>query len=195
MTARTGALVLIGPMGAGKTSIGRRVAKALRVPFYDSDIAVVREHGPIAEIFAEHGEQQFREWERQAVQAGLSRGGVVALGGGAVLDERTRLALRPHRVALLSVDPRVVAGRLRDSSRPLLQQGDALERWSAIFASRREVYESLADATFDTSRGPLQQVVESIVAWAREPGAPDGPTPPPPDAAPHPRSHPAQEPA
>lgn len=169
MTAR--ALVLIGPMGAGKTSIGRRVAKALRVPFYDSDIAVVRAHGPIEEIFAAHGEARFREWERDAVRDGLAQGGVVALGGGAVLDGGTQRALRDHRVVLLTVEPRVVAGRVRDSTRPLLQDGDALGRWTSIMDARRPIYESLADITFDTSHGPLQQVADAIVAWART--APD----------------------
>jgi shikimate kinase len=163
------ALVLIGPMGAGKTSIGRRVAKALRVPFYDSDIAVVRDHGPIEQIFAEHGEAQFREWEKDAVLAGLAQGGVVALGGGAVLHAATQTALHDHRVALLTVEPRVVAGRVRDSARPLLRQGDgdAMERWTQIMDARRPVYDALADATFDTSHGPLQQVTDAIVAWAR----------------------------
>jgi shikimate kinase len=167
MTASTRALVLIGPMGAGKTSIGRRVAKALRVPFYDSDIAVVREHGPIETIFADHGEARFREWERDAVLAGLVQGGVVALGGGAVLDETTRTALAAHRVVLLTVEPRVVAGRVRDSTRPLLQDGDAIDRWTQIMDARRPIYEALADATFDTSHGPLQHVTDAIVAWAR----------------------------
>ncbi|MFS0733080.1 shikimate kinase [Microbacterium sp. 1P10UB] len=173
------ALVLIGPMGAGKTSIGRRVAKALQVPFYDSDIAVIRDHGPIETIFAEHGEPQFREWEKDAVLAGLAQGGVVALGGGAVLHEQTRAALADHRVVLLTVEPRVVAGRVRDSARPLLRAPaaepglpsaptDPMTRWTEILRARRPVYEAVADVTFDTSHGPLQQVTDAIVAWARD---------------------------
>ena len=84
MSAR--AIVLIGPMGAGKTSVGRRVARALEVPFADTDKLVVRDHGPIPELFAHHGEGYFRALERDAVAEALERGGVVALGGGAVLD-------------------------------------------------------------------------------------------------------------
>ena len=161
------ALVLIGPMGAGKTSIGRRVARALRRPFFDTDIAVVRAHGPIERIFAEHGEPHFRALEREAVIRGLATGGVVSLGGGAVMDPATRSDLEAHRVVLLTVEPRVVAGRIRDTARPLLQDDDALTRWEQIMTARRPVYDEVADATFDTSSGPLQAVVDAIVQWAR----------------------------
>jgi len=166
MTAPARAIVLIGPMGAGKTSIGRRAAKALGVGFYDSDIAVVRAHGPIEQIFAAHGEERFREWEREAVLEGLGRGGVVALGGGAVLDPVTRAALDDHHVVLLTVEPATVASRIRDTTRPLLQSEDAMQRWTEIMQARRPVYEELADVTFDTSSGPLQSVTDAIVRWA-----------------------------
>jgi shikimate kinase len=166
MSAPGRALVLIGPMGAGKTSIGRRVARALQRPFFDTDIAVVRAHGPIEQIFAEHGEPYFRALEREAVVRGLATGGVVSLGGGAVLDPQTRADLAAHRVVLLTVEPRVVAGRIRDTTRPLLQDEDALARWEQIMTARRPIYEEVADATFDTSHGPLQAVVDGIVEWA-----------------------------
>ncbi|GAA5197889.1 shikimate kinase [Microbacterium jejuense] len=159
--------MLIGPMGAGKTSIGKKVARALGVPFFDTDAAVVRDHGPIEQLFAERGEAHFRALERAAVQEGLEAGGVVSLGGGAVLHPETRAELEGHRVVLLTVAPRVVAGRVRDSSRPLLQGDDAIERWTAIFEERRPVYEKLADVTFDTSSGPIQDIVDALVAWVR----------------------------
>ncbi|GAA2014863.1 shikimate kinase [Microbacterium ulmi] len=162
------ALVLIGPMGAGKTSIGRRVAKALGVPFYDSDIAIVRAHGPVETIFAEQGEERFRMLEREAVRTGLEGGGVVSLGGGAVLHPGTRADLAAHRVVLLTVEPRVVASRVKDSTRPLLQGEDALARWTEIYDARRPLYQELADVVFDTSSGPLQDVVDAVAAWARE---------------------------
>lgn len=169
MTSSAEALVLIGPMGAGKTSVGRRVAKALGTTFTDTDIALVREHGPIPQIFSEHGEEHFRRIERDAVRASLVSGGVVSLGGGAILDPETRDDLRAHRVALLTVQPRVVAARLRDDSRPLLAGDDAMRRWTAIYTERRPLYEEVADATFDTSSGPLQAVVDAIAAWVRTP--------------------------
>jgi len=165
MTAQT--IVLIGPMGAGKTSIGKRVAKALQLPFYDSDAAVVRAHGPIDAIFAAHGEQHFRALEREAVRAGLDAGGVVALGGGAVLDPDTQADLAAHRVVLLTVSRDTIAGRIRGGTRPLLQDGDAVMRWGEVYESRRGLYERLADVTFDTSSGPLQDIVERVAQWAR----------------------------
>jgi shikimate kinase len=161
------AIVLIGPMGAGKTSVGRRVARALGAPFSDTDKIVVRDHGPIPALFATHGEPHFRALERDAVIEGLARGGVVALGGGAVLDPLTRDRLREHRVVLLTVAPHVVASRIHGNERPLLDGEDPLARWQRIFEERRPVYEQTADIAFDTSSGPLARVVDDIVAWAR----------------------------
>lgn len=163
----TRAIVLIGPMGAGKTSIGRRVAKALATSFYDSDAAVVREHGPIDALFAAHGETHFRALERAAVTAGLAQGGVVALGGGAVLDPDTRVDLAGHDVVLLTVGAQAVEARIRGGRRPLLEDADPVARWHEIYAARRPTYEQVADVTFDTSSGPIQDVVDAIADWAR----------------------------
>lgn len=166
-TSSTEAIVLVGPMGAGKTSIGRRVAKRLGVPFYDSDAAIVRAHGPIPAIFATHGEERFREWEREAVRAGLDAGGIVALGGGAVLNAQTRADLTHHRVILLTVSPEVVASRIRDTDRPLLQADDAAARWREIMERRRPLYDEVADVVVDTSTGRIADIVDDIVAWAQ----------------------------
>jgi len=165
MTER--AVVLIGPMGAGKTSIGRRVARALERTFTDTDKVVVRDHGAIAELFTTHGEAHFREVERAAVAEALARGGVVALGGGAVLDAATRADLVGHDVVLLTVQPHVVASRIGGSTRPLLNAEDPVERWARIYDERRPVYEEVADVTFDTSSGPLADIVTAIVEWVR----------------------------
>jgi len=162
------ALVLVGPMGAGKTSIGRRAARELGLRFADTDALIVRAHGPIPEIFATHGERRFREIERDTVAAALASGGVVSLGGGSVIDADTRARLSEHRVAFLTVSPVTVASRLRGSNRPLLaDEEDPIARWQAIFAERRPLYEEVADATFDTSSGPLSAVVADIAEWYR----------------------------
>lgn len=167
------ALVLVGPMGAGKTSVGRRVARTLGVSFADTDKIVVRDHGPIPELFAQHGEPYFRTVERAAVAEALAAGGVVALGGGAVLDAVTRASLADHRVVLLTVSPRVVAARIRGDERPLLTgEEDPLVRWQRIWADRRGIYESVADAVFDTSHGPLSTIVTDIAEWTRTTAAP-----------------------
>ncbi|THE06235.1 AAA family ATPase [Microbacterium oleivorans] len=178
-SAEPRAIVLIGPMGAGKTSVGKRVAKRIGRPFRDTDAMIVREHGPIADLFALHGEAHFRSLERDAVAEALRSGGVVSLGGGAVLDETTQRRLRNHQVALLTVAPRVVARRLGEAaSRPLLAGDDEtpIQRWERIYAERRPVYESVADATFDTSSGPLENIVTAIADWAEPAADPSGVT-------------------
>ena len=111
-------LVLVGPMAAGKTSIGRRVARALELPFVDTDKRVVAEHGSIPSIFETHGEQHFRALERQAVAAALAEGGVISLGGGAVTDAGTRGLLREHPVVFLTVIPWPAGRRSSPSAEP-----------------------------------------------------------------------------
>jgi shikimate kinase len=172
----TSAIVLIGPMGAGKTSIGRRVARALECTFADTDKIVVRDHGPIPDLFARDGEAHFRELERAAVLEALAQGGVVALGGGAILDAATRADLAAHRVVFLTVSAHIVSARIQGGDRPLLADDDPVARWQRIFAERRGLYEEVADLTLDTSVGPLSAVVAQIVDWARD-------------------QHPAEEPA
>lgn len=162
------AVVLVGPMGAGKSSIGRRLAKTLGLRFRDTDSLIAKAHGPIPDIFAEQGEPRFRELEHEAVVDAVSRGGVVALGGGAVLHAGTRQALRAHRVVLLTVDERVVAGRIRNQKRPLLDgEEDPVATWARIRDAREPLYREVADVEFDTSRGPLQDVVAAIADWVR----------------------------
>lgn len=162
-------LVLVGPMGAGKTSVGRRVAKALGVAFIDTDKRIIAEHGPIPELFTAHGEEYFRTLEAAAVATAVDEGGVISLGGGAVAREATRDLLRRHPVAFLTVTPEAVAQRIRGGGRPLLAgDEDPLARWKQIYEQRRGWYEDVADATFDTSRRPMQRIAEDIAAWRRE---------------------------
>ncbi|WOF24736.1 shikimate kinase [Microbacterium betulae] len=154
-------------MGAGKSSIGRRVARALNVPFTDTDAEIVRAHGAIADLFAREGEERFRALEREAVREALERRGVVALGGGAVLARETRERLRDHRVVLLTVDEDSIARRIRGRRRPLLNGGDPLAEWVRIAGERAPIYAEVADVAFDTSRLPTQTTVEHVVAWLR----------------------------
>lgn len=161
-------LVLVGPMAAGKTSVGRRVARRLGVAFIDTDKRIVAAHGPIPDIFEEHGEAHFRALECAAVAEALSEGGVISLGGGAVTEAATRDLLAEHPVVFLTVSPDAVADRLRGSNRPLLAGEDPLERWKKIFEERRGWYAEVSSATFDTSRRPMQKIADEIVAWRRE---------------------------
>jgi shikimate kinase len=159
-------VVVIGPMGAGKSSVGKRVAKALGVPFTDTDRAIVREHGPIPGIFADRGEAAFRELEAAAVRDAVVTGGVIAVGGGAVTHAATREALAGARVVLLTVSPEAVADRIAGSDRPLLANG-GIDAWQTIMDARAATYAELAHAVFDTSRRPMSHVVEDVVAWLR----------------------------
>ena len=161
-------LVLVGPMAAGKTSVGRRVARRLGVAFIDTDKRIVAAHGPIPAIFAEHGEAHFRGLERAAVAEALAEGGVISLGGGAVTDEGTRTLLRRHPVVFLTVSEEAVGDRLRGGTRPLLAGDDPVEKWKKIYAERRGWYQEVASTTFDTSRRPMQRIADEIVAWRRE---------------------------
>jgi shikimate kinase len=166
------ALVIVGPMGAGKTSIGKKVARELGATFTDTDAAIVREHGPIPALFETHGEPYFRALERAAVTAALRNGGVVALGGGAVTDAATRADLSRHRVVLLTVSPEIVRSRIGGANRPLLNGGDAVAQWERILAERRALYDEVADATFDSSAGHISAVAAAIARWARGAQAP-----------------------
>lgn len=162
-------VVLVGPMGAGKTSVGRQVAKRLGIRFIDTDKRIAAEHGPIPRVFERHGEAHFRSLEQAAVTAALREGGVISLGGGAVSSAATRELLREHPVVFLAVTADAVADRLRSGGRPMLASDeDPLERWNQIYEQRRGWYEEVADATFDTSRRPMHHIADEIAAWRRE---------------------------
>jgi shikimate kinase len=160
-------LVFIGPMASGKSKIGRRVARSLRVPFIDTDKDIVAGHGPIAEIFAQHGEGHFRVLERDAVADALRRQRViVSLGGGAVLDPATRADLRQATVISLSTTAEAVRNRTNNAKRPLLAAGP--DAWQRIYDERRPIYEALASISFDTSTRPVDAIAADIVKWVRK---------------------------
>ncbi len=155
-------VVLIGPPAAGKTRIGKRLAKRLERPFIDTDHEIVAEHGPIPQIFAEYGEPHFRRLERETVARALGEHAVVSLGGGAVLDPDTQADLASASVILLTVKAEAVASRIGNAKRPLVTD---MASWQALVDSRAELYASLADFSTDTSTRPLDAVVEEIALW------------------------------
>jgi shikimate kinase len=158
-------VVLIGPPGAGKTRIGKRIARIIGVAFIDTDRRIVASHGPIAQIFAEQGEAAFRRYERSIVKQALQETAVVSLGGGAVLDPETQAQLAEHRVVLVTVSSEAVEARISGSKRPLL---DGIDSWSRLVESRREVYERLASGTWDTSHRPIDLIANEIAEWVDE---------------------------
>lgn len=163
MSEERALVVLIGAPGAGKTRTGKRLSRLLGVPLVDTDKLVVAEHGPIADIFDEHGEDHFRALEREAVARALSERAVVTLGGGAVLDARTQADLAHHRVVQLTVSPEAVASRIAGGKRPLVRGG--VDAWTALVAARQPIYDSLSHLTIDTSRQPLEGVAAQIAEW------------------------------
>lgn len=164
MNAVVPQLVIIGPPGAGKTRIGKRVAKLLGAEFIDTDRRIVAKHGPIAEIFASQGEAYFRRLERAEVTKALSEQAVVSLGGGAILNPETQAELVKYRVALVTVSPEAVEARIAGTTRPLVVGG--IDAWSRLVETRREIYERLASRTWDTSHRPIEHIAAEIAEWA-----------------------------
>ena len=148
-------------MGVGKTTIGRKLAKALKVPFIDTDNLITDEHGPIPAIFEERGEPEFRRLEEKAMEKAIQQTGVVATGGGAVLSPLTRKRLREVTVIYLSTDGKHIASRLRNGNRPLLQNG--VEDWRKIYDARKPVYLEAADFEIDTSGQPINTSIQEIL--------------------------------
>ncbi len=159
-------VALIGPMAVGKSAIGQQLAQQLGTAFVDTDAVIVENHGTIAEIFARRGETVFRELEARAVARAIEdahgSSTVISLGGGAVLDSGTQQLLDLCTVVYLECDADTVAERIaRNSGRPLLA-GDAMERWKALFATRRPVYERLADLVVDVRSGSVPELVRRL---------------------------------
>ena len=161
-------LILVGPMGAGKSTIGRLLAKELHLPFKDSDKEiVVRTGADIPWIFDVEGEQGFRERE-QAVIADLCRedGLVLATGGGAVLRQENREALRAGgRVIYLHASVEQQLERTaRDRNRPLLRTADPGRVLRDLLAIRDPLYREIADVVIDTDQRPPRMVVQEILS-------------------------------
>ena len=152
--------VLIGPPAAGKTRLGKRIAKRLGVGFVDTDALVSNEHGPIPAIFSQFGEPRFRQWERAAVVEALKTDGIVSLGGGAIIDEATQRDLSKVTVILVTASPEKVAPRLILGNRPLLKDG--IESWKRLVAERQPIYDRLADIVVDTGAATMDSLADRV---------------------------------
>jgi shikimate kinase len=157
-------------MGAGKTTVGSRLAQRLGVGFRDTDADVEAAEGrSVADIFVESGEQHFRALERAAVARALgTHDGVLALGGGAVMDAQTRAALAGHRVVFLRVGLAAAADRVGlGVSRPLLL-GNVRGTIKRLLDERTPVYESVATHVVDTDGLDPEQVAAQVLAVVQD---------------------------
>jgi shikimate kinase len=159
-------VVIVGASGAGKTTVGSLLARRLGVAFKDTDVEIERTAGrTISEIFSQDGEPVFRAMERELVRAELAaHDGVLALGGGTVVDEGTRILLGQHRVAFLAVGVTEAVRRVGlNRDRPLLV-GDGHARLTKLIADRRLYYEEVATWTVVTDGLTAEEVTEQLLA-------------------------------
>ena len=169
-------LVLIGFMGAGKTSVGKELAELLGCALYDTDQETERRAGmAISDIFRLQGEENFRKMETDTLRDLLEQAGqnggytVISAGGGLALREENQRLLREHAVCIyLKTSPEQVLLRLQgDTTRPLLQGGNVREKVEELLAARGPVYEKAADITADTDGRTPGEIAREIAAFAK----------------------------
>lgn len=169
-------VVLIGPPGAGKSSVGRRLAELLELPFLDTDEVVEETAGKaISDIFIEDGEPRFRELEHQAVTGALeTHDGVLSLGGGAIMNDDTRGRLSDHRVVFLTVGLAAASPRVGFTrNRPLLI-GSPRRQWLQLFQQREPLYREVADLTVETDELTVNEVAEVVLSELNRMDGQDG---------------------
>ena len=167
MTPRTRRIFLIGPMGAGKTTIGNHLAQALGFQFFDTDREIVKNTGAeISLIFDIEGEESFRLREKKMVDS-LTKidDAVIATGGGAILDSDSRDRLRERGfIIYLESSTAVLAARTEnDKKRPLLNNTDAIKTIETLMLQRAPLYRSIANITIDTGAASVKQTVKQII--------------------------------
>ncbi|MGW3265104.1 shikimate kinase [Streptomyces sp. NPDC001056] len=158
-------LVLVGPMGVGKSTVGRLLAERLGTGYRDTDDDIVAAEGrAISEIFVDEGEEFFRALEKAAVAAALAEHeGVLALGGGAVLDADTRALLARHPVVYLSMDVEEAVRRTGlNVARPLLAVNPR-KQWRELMEARRHLYEEVATAVVGTDGRTPEEVTQAAL--------------------------------
>lgn len=171
-------LVLVGLMGAGKSTVGRRLAAALSLPFADADAEIEKAAGmPVTELFQRYGEPAFREGERKVIRRLLAGPRlVIATGGGAFMNAETRALIKQVAVSIwLKADLDLLMKRVaRRNTRPLLAVPDPRAVMARLMEERYPVYAE-ADLTVMSDKGPHEQVVDRVLAALRHHAPADAP--------------------
>lgn len=167
-------IFLIGPMGAGKSTLGKRLARSLRLDYCDSDDELVERTGAsISLIFDVEGEEGFRDREAKLLAELTQKENLVlATGGGIILRESNREILKERGFVIYLHAPleQLLERTSKDSNRPLLQTDDPRTRLSEILTARNALYESTADMSIDTDKFSIAQIIQQIkgqLSWAR----------------------------
>ncbi|MER5729319.1 shikimate kinase [Streptomyces sp. NPDC002138] len=158
-------VVLVGPMGSGKSTVGQLLAERLGVPYRDTDADIVAAQGrPIADLFVDEGEPYFRDLERAAVADAVSgHTGVLALGGGAILDDGTRALLAGLPVVYLSMDIDEAVRRVGlGAARPLLAVNPR-RQWRELMDARRHLYTEVARVVVATDDRTPEEVAQAVL--------------------------------
>lgn len=160
-------VVLVGLPGSGKSTIGRRIASALNLPIVDSDVLIEQGEGKTCgEVYAELGEDAFRELEVGYVARALATGGVVSLGGGSVVTEEVRTLLQRHTVVWIDVSAEEGIRRTADdNSRPVLDGENREQRYRDLVVEREPFYREVATFRVRTDERPPQRVVAEILGF------------------------------
>ncbi|HZV80176.1 MAG TPA: shikimate kinase [Candidatus Binatus sp.] len=163
-------VALTGFMGAGKSTVGRRLARMLGMHFVDSDAQIVRDHGPISEIFAHDGEAQFRRWEHEVIaRLAADSSQVIAVGGGAVLDPKNRRLLRDRGyIVHLSISPEAAYRRVAHRThRPVLGETPTIDRIRELLEVRAAAYAD-NDFSITVEDSTAGRVAGTIARWYRD---------------------------
>ena len=165
-------IVLVGMMGVGKTTVGRRLAPKLGLPFYDADEEIEKAAGmSVAELFRLHGEASFRSGEAKVIERLiLGEPHVLATGGGALLDQGTRALIAAKSISIwIQADPETIFRRAaRRGTRPLLKTGNPRETIERLIKEREQYY-AAADIHIESQAGPhantVQLILEKLAAF------------------------------
>lgn len=162
-----GNIFLVGPMGAGKSTIGRQLAKSLKRSFFDSDREIEKRTGvSISWIFEMEGEEGFRAREQKVIAELTNLKDIVlATGGGAILSEDNRRALRSqgHVVYLAASEEQLLKRTEKDKNRPLLQTDDPKKQIIDLLQKRDPLYRNVADVVLRTSEQSIQHTVSDVI--------------------------------